>query len=65
MVTNKEGYMHEYYLKNKDKIYNNMMQKVICTKCKSEINKGNMSRHLKSKNCEFNSKLLELLKIKF
>lgn len=42
-------YAKEKYLKNKEKILENIRQKINCEICNCEINKGELSRHKKSK----------------
>ena len=51
MPSNKEGYMKLYYQKNRDKMFNNMLEKVECQSCGKIMMRGNISAHMKTKIC--------------
>ena len=49
MPSNKEGYMKLYYQKNRDKMFNNMLEKIECQSCGKIMMRGNISAHMKTK----------------
>ena len=51
MPSNKEGYMKLYYQKNRDKMFNNMLEKIDCQCCGKIMMRGNISAHMKTKIC--------------
>ena len=51
MPSNKEGYMKLYYQKNRDKMFNNMLEKIECQNCGKIMMRGNTSAHMKTKIC--------------
>ena len=51
MPSNKEGYMKLYYQKNRDKMFNNMLEKIECQNCGKIMMRGNISAHMKTKIC--------------
>ena len=51
MPSNKEGYMKLYYQKNRDKMFNNMLEKIECQSCGKIMMRGNISAHMKTKIC--------------
>ena len=51
MPSNKEGYMKLYYQKNRDKMLNNMLEKIECQSCGKIMMRGNISAHMKTKVC--------------
>ena len=51
MPSNKEGYMKLYYQKNRDKMFNNMLEKIVCQSCGKIMMRGNISAHMKTKIC--------------
>jgi hypothetical protein len=60
MPSNKGDYMKLYYQKNHDKILNNMLEKIVCPKCKENVMRGNINRHMKSKICSLKTEIFEL-----
>ena len=63
MPSNKEGYMKLYYQKNREKMLNNMLEKIECRNCKEKVIKGNYNRHMNSKICALKTEIFELKKI--
>ena len=51
MPSNKEGYMKLYYQKNRDKMFNNMLEKIECQSCGKIMMRGIISAHMKTKIC--------------
>ena len=51
MPSNKEGYMKLYYQKNRDKMFNNMLEKIECQSCGIIMTRGNISAHMKTRIC--------------
>ena len=51
MPSNKEGYMKLYYQKNREKMLNNMLEKIECQSCGKIMMRGNISAHMKTKIC--------------
>ena len=51
MPSNKEGYMKLYYQKNREKMFNNMLEKIECQRCGKIMMRGNISAHMKTKIC--------------
>ena len=51
MPSNKEGYMKLYYQKNREKMLNNMLEKIECQSCGNIMMRGNISAHMKTKIC--------------
>ena len=51
MPSNKKGYMKLYYQKNRDKMFNNMLEKIECQSCGKIMMRGNISAHMKTKIC--------------
>ena len=49
MPTNNPAYMHEYYLKNKDRLRELLRQKVQCKVCNEIVSHWHLTRHQKSK----------------
>ena len=60
MPSNKEGYMKLYYQKNREKLLNNMLEKIECPNCKEKVIKGNYNRHRNSKTCALKTEIFEL-----
>ena len=54
MPSNKEGYKKLYYQKNREKMFNNMLEKIECGKI---MMRGNISAHMKTKICMLKKKL--------
>ena len=63
MPSNKEGYMKLYYQKNREKMLNNMLEKIECQNCREKVIKGNYNRHMNSKICALKTEIFELKKI--
>ena len=57
MPSNKEGYMKLYYQKNRDKMFNNMLEKIGYQGCGKIMMRGNISAHMKTKICMLKMKL--------
>ena len=51
MPSNKEGYMKLYYQNNRDKLFNNMLEKIECQSCCKITMRGNIIAHIKTKIC--------------
>ena len=51
MVTNSKEYMNKYYYEHRDKILAGILKKVRCEICDFELQKTNLTRHMKSKKC--------------
>ena len=60
MPSNKEGYMKLYYQKNRDKMLNNMLEKIECQNCKEKVINGNYKRHMNSKICALKTEIYNL-----
>ena len=60
MPSNKEGYMKLYYQKNREKLLNNMLEKIECPNCKEKVIKGNYNRHMNSKISELKTEIYNL-----
>ena len=51
MPSNKEGYMKLYHQKNREKMFNKMLEKIECQSCGKIMMRGNISAHMKTKIC--------------
>ena len=51
MPSNKEGYMKLYYQKKREKLLNNMLEKIECQSCGKIMMRGKISAHMKTKIC--------------
>ena len=60
MPSNKEGYMKLYYQKNREKLQNNMLEKIECPNCEEKVIKGNYNRHINSKICALKTGIYNL-----
>ena len=60
MPTNNPAYMHEYYLKNKDRLRELLRQKVQCKVCNEMVSHWHLTRHQKSKKCMAKKSLKDL-----
>ena len=63
MPSNKEGYMKLYYQKNRDKMFNNMLEKIECQSCGKIMMRGNISAHMKTKICMLKNEIKKLKNI--
>lgn len=55
IMTSKETereYNKKYYASNKDKILNQMKQKIFCDSCGKCVNKYHLNRHKNTKSCQ-------------
>jgi hypothetical protein len=48
MVSNKEGYMENYYRIHKSKIQENSLKKIHCECCNKDITNANWNKHIKN-----------------
>ena len=63
MPSNPDGYMQLYYIRNKERILSNILEKLTCDVCNKEMNKCNLKRHQKSQKCMLQRKNNELGKL--
>lgn len=50
-------YNGKYYEKKKDRILNDLKEKIYCSSCKCEVNKSGFNRHMKSTKHKLNKRL--------
>jgi len=50
-------YNGKYYEKKKDKILNDLKEKIYCSSCKCNVNKSGYTRHLKSMKHKLNKRI--------
>lgn len=53
-------YNEKYYEKKKDRILNELKEKVYCSACKCDVNKSSYTRHFKSTKHKLNKRISDL-----